>query len=116
MCLLLLLLQYIVIVVFYESNLVAFQGDSIMIIHLFQLWFNFSPVQCGWVHPVKKHSQQLLVGHLKERTKTIYLFQQHFPNQVGVEEHLDGLSVTSGPRANLFAMNLREDWVRMNIP
>ena len=50
---------FIVIVVFYESNWVAFQVDSI---------WNYSPVQCGWVHPVKKHSQQLLVGHLKEKT------------------------------------------------
>ena len=64
MGLLLLHLQYIAIVVFYESNWVAFQIGSI---------WNYSPVQCGWVHPVKKHSQQLLVSNLKEKTKKIGL-------------------------------------------
>ena len=60
------------------------------------------PVECGWIHPVKEHHQQLFVSHLKYVHGSLNIVHQISANQVRVEEHLDSLSVTSWSRANLF--------------
>ena len=53
------------------------------------------PVECGWIHPVKEHHQQLFVSHLKYVHCSLNTVHQISANQVRVEEHLDSLSVTS---------------------